>query len=74
MTTRTPLENHEEICAVRYKGINENLEKLMVKVDRMEKEMSLGRGAISAVAWLGGILLSISYLIISVLKLFGAKL
>lgn len=70
MIAKTPLQSHEEICELRYDSIHEKLDKLINKVEDLEREMSMGRGAVKAVAWIGGILV----IIISALKLSGAKL
>lgn len=65
--SKSPLQNHEKLCEIRYNGIHEKLDKLITKVEDLEKEMSMGHGAVKAVAWIGGILI----MVISVLKLSG---
>lgn len=67
MTTKTPLENHEEICAIRYKGIEDKLERLINEVGNLKQELTLGKGAVKAVFWIGAAIA----LLATVLKLSG---
>lgn len=74
MTAKTQLQAHEDVCEIRYKGIEDGQKMLIDEVRGMRQEMSLlkqemsmGRGAVKAVAWIGGIIA----LVLAVLKLGG---
>jgi len=50
------LSSHEKLCAERMKALNENINELRKEVKSLRQDMSKGKGAISVLIFIGGIL------------------
>ena len=50
------LSSHEKLCAERMKVLNENINELRKEVKCLRQDMSKGKGAISVLIFIGGIL------------------
>ena len=50
------LSSHERLCAERMKVLNENINELKREVKSLRQDVSKGKGAISVLVFLGGII------------------
>ena len=50
------LSSHEKLCAERMKALNENINELRKEVKSLRQDMSKGKGAISVLIFIGGVL------------------
>ena len=50
------LSSHEKLCAERMKALNENINELRKEAKSLRQDMSKGKGAISVLIFIGGIL------------------
>ena len=50
------LSSHEKLCAERMKALNDNINELRKEVKSLRQDMSKGKGAISVLIFIGGIL------------------
>ena len=50
------LSSHEKLCAERMKVLNENINELRKEVKCLRQDMSKGKGAISVLIFIGGVL------------------
>jgi len=56
VATGVRLSSHEKLCAERMKVLNENINELRKEVKCLRQDMSKGKGAISVLIFIGGIL------------------
>ena len=56
VATGIRLSSHEKLCAERMKVLNENINELRKEVKCLRQDMSKGKGAISVVIIIGGVL------------------
>jgi acid phosphatase family membrane protein YuiD len=56
VATGVRLSSHEKLCAERMKVLNENINELRKDVKSLRQDMSKGKGAISVLIFIGGIL------------------
>ena len=56
VATGIRLSSHEKLCAERMKVLNENINELRKDVKSLRQDMSKGKGAISVLIFIGGIL------------------
>jgi len=56
VATGIRLSSHEKLCAERMKVLNENINELRKEVKCLRQDMSKGKGAISVLIFIGGIL------------------
>ena len=56
VATGARLSSHEKLCAERMKVLNENINELRKDVKSLRQDMSKGKGAISVLIFIGGIL------------------
>ena len=50
------LSSHEKLCAERMKALNENINELRKEEKSLRQDMSKGKGAISVLIFIGGVL------------------
>ena len=56
VATGVRLSSHEKLCAERMKVLNENINELRKEVKCLRQDMSKGKGAISVLIFIGGVL------------------
>lgn len=56
VATGVRLSSHEKLCAERMKVLNDNINELRREVKCLRQDMSKGKGAISVLIFIGGIL------------------
>tara|TARA_B100001559_G_C16095709_1_gene436953 strand:- start:332 stop:571 length:240 start_codon:yes stop_codon:yes gene_type:complete len=56
VATGIRLSSHEKLCAERMKVLNENINELRKEVKCLRQDMSKGKGAISVLIFIGGVL------------------
>ena len=56
VATGVRLSSHEKLCAERMKVLNDNINELRKEVKCLRQDMSKGKGAISVLIFIGGIL------------------
>jgi len=54
--TGVRLSSHEKLCAERMKVLNDNINELRKEVKSLRQDVSKGKGAISVLVFLGGIM------------------
>jgi len=50
------LSSHEKLCAERMKVLNENINELRKEVKSLRQDVSKGKGAVSVLVFIGGII------------------
>mgnify|MGYP003122286732 CR=1 FL=1 len=56
VATGVRLSSHEKLCAERMKVLNDNINELRREVKCLRQDMSKGKGAISVLIFIGGVL------------------
>ena len=56
VATGIRLSSHEKLCAERMKVLNDNINELRKGVKCLRQDMSKGKGAISVLIFIGGVL------------------
>ena len=50
------LSSHEKLCAERMKVLNDNINELRKEVKSLRQDVSKGKGAVSVLVFIGGII------------------